>query len=171
MAVAMALKMSGCALEAGVVVGLPPPAPIAPPPAAAAAPASPRAAGGRAEHPSRDDHAGCATFCSSPPCRRIVPIVTSVAIELDQPLVTDPEVMRDLVEHDVSDLAAQTIGVAGGPSLARRAGCGPGAVVVVARIHHHRGRPGGPQMNFPARQRVSPFQRSARGTVAPEGGG
>ena len=30
----------------------------------------------------------------------------SVAIELDQPLVTDPEVMRDLVEHDVSDLAA-----------------------------------------------------------------
>jgi hypothetical protein len=46
-------------------------------------------------------------------CRRIVPIVMSVAIELDQPLVTDPEVMRDLVEHDVSDLAAQTIGVAG----------------------------------------------------------
>jgi hypothetical protein len=39
-------------------------------------------------------------------CRRIVPIVMSVAIELDQPLVTDPEVMRDLVEHDVSDLAA-----------------------------------------------------------------
>jgi hypothetical protein len=31
---------------------------------------------------------------------------TSVAIELDQPLVADPEVMRDLVEHDVSDLAA-----------------------------------------------------------------
>ena len=31
---------------------------------------------------------------------------TSVAIELDQPLVTDPEVMRDLVEHDMSDLAA-----------------------------------------------------------------
>ena len=30
----------------------------------------------------------------------------SVAIELDQPLVADPEVMRDLVEHDVSDLAA-----------------------------------------------------------------
>jgi hypothetical protein len=26
---------------------------------------------------------------------------TSVAIELDQPLVADPEVMRDLVEHDV----------------------------------------------------------------------
>ena len=31
---------------------------------------------------------------------------TSVAIELDQPLVADPEVMRDLVEHDVPDLAA-----------------------------------------------------------------
>ncbi len=31
---------------------------------------------------------------------------TSVAIELDQPLVADPEVMRDLVEHDVADLAA-----------------------------------------------------------------
>jgi hypothetical protein len=31
---------------------------------------------------------------------------TSVAIELDQPLVADPEVMRDLVEHDVSDLVA-----------------------------------------------------------------
>ena len=46
------------------------------------------------------------TFCPSLPCRGIVPIVTSVAIELDQPLVTDPEVMRDLVEHDVSDLAA-----------------------------------------------------------------
>jgi hypothetical protein len=27
-------------------------------------------------------------------CRRIVPIVMSVAIELDQPLVTDPEVER-----------------------------------------------------------------------------
>ncbi len=31
---------------------------------------------------------------------------TSVAIELDQPLVADSEVMRDLVEHDVPDLAA-----------------------------------------------------------------
>ena len=31
---------------------------------------------------------------------------TSVAIELDQPLVADPEVMRDLVEHDVPDLVA-----------------------------------------------------------------
>jgi hypothetical protein len=31
---------------------------------------------------------------------------TSVAIEIDQPLVADPEVMRDLVEHDVPDLAA-----------------------------------------------------------------
>jgi hypothetical protein len=31
---------------------------------------------------------------------------TSVAIELDQSLVADPEVMRDLVEHDVPDLAA-----------------------------------------------------------------
>lgn len=30
----------------------------------------------------------------------------SVAIELDQPLVADPEVMRDLMEHDVPDLAA-----------------------------------------------------------------
>ena len=31
---------------------------------------------------------------------------TSVAIELDQPLVADPEVVRDFVEHDVSDLTA-----------------------------------------------------------------
>jgi hypothetical protein len=31
---------------------------------------------------------------------------TSVAIELDQPLVADPEVMRDFVEQDVSHLAA-----------------------------------------------------------------
>jgi hypothetical protein len=31
---------------------------------------------------------------------------TSVATELDQPLVADSEVMRDLVEHDVPDLAA-----------------------------------------------------------------
>jgi hypothetical protein len=31
---------------------------------------------------------------------------TSVAIELYQPLVADPEVMRNLVEHDVPDLAA-----------------------------------------------------------------
>ena len=31
---------------------------------------------------------------------------TSVAIEFDQPLVADPEVMGNLVEHDVSDLAA-----------------------------------------------------------------
>src|ERR1700731_2265024 len=54
-------------------------------------------------------------------CRRIVPIVMSVAIELDQPLVTDPEVMRDLVQHDVSDLAAQTIGVAGSESRGRPA--------------------------------------------------
>ena len=30
----------------------------------------------------------------------------SIAIELDQPLVADPEVMRDLMEHDVPDLAA-----------------------------------------------------------------
>src|ERR1700726_3353535 len=54
-------------------------------------------------------------------CRRIVPIVMSVAIELDQPLVADPEVMGDLVEHDVSDLAAQTIGVAGSKSRDRPA--------------------------------------------------
>jgi len=27
-------------------------------------------------------------------------------MELDQPLVADPEVMRDLVEYDMSDLAA-----------------------------------------------------------------
>jgi hypothetical protein len=45
----------------------------------------------------------------------------SVAIELDQPRVTDPEVMRDLVEHDVSDLAAQTIGIAGSGSRDRSA--------------------------------------------------
>ena len=31
---------------------------------------------------------------------------TSVAIELDQPFVADPEVMRDLVEHDVPDRVA-----------------------------------------------------------------
>jgi hypothetical protein len=31
---------------------------------------------------------------------------TSVSIELDQPLVADPEVMRDLMEHDLPDLAA-----------------------------------------------------------------
>jgi hypothetical protein len=31
---------------------------------------------------------------------------------VNQSLVADPEVMRDLVEHDISDLAAQTIGVA-----------------------------------------------------------
>jgi len=31
---------------------------------------------------------------------------TSVAIKLDQPLVADPEVMRDLVEYDVPGLAA-----------------------------------------------------------------
>jgi hypothetical protein len=30
----------------------------------------------------------------------------SVAIEINQSLVANPEVMRDLVEHDVSDLAA-----------------------------------------------------------------
>ena len=46
---------------------------------------------------------------------------TSVAIELDQPLVADPEVMRDLVEHDVPDLAAETIGVAGSESRDRPA--------------------------------------------------
>src|ERR1700747_753493 len=45
----------------------------------------------------------------------------SVTIELDQPLVADPEVMRDLVEHDVPDLAAQTIGVAGSESRDRPA--------------------------------------------------
>ena len=54
-------------------------------------------------------------------CCRIVPLVMSVTIELDQPLVADPEVMRDLVEHDVSDLAAQTIGVAGSESRDRPA--------------------------------------------------
>jgi hypothetical protein len=31
---------------------------------------------------------------------------TPVAIQLDQPLVADPEVMGDLMEHDVPDLAA-----------------------------------------------------------------
>ncbi|MDQ1484345.1 MAG: hypothetical protein QOJ62_38 [Actinomycetota bacterium] len=31
---------------------------------------------------------------------------TSVAIELDQSLVTDPEMMRNLMEHDVPGLAA-----------------------------------------------------------------
>ena len=46
---------------------------------------------------------------------------TSVAIELDQPLVADAEVMRDLVEHDVPDLAAETIRVAGSESRDRPA--------------------------------------------------
>ena len=41
-----------------------------------------------------------------PPAMRRSISTTSVAIELDQPLVADPEVMRDLVEHDVPDLAA-----------------------------------------------------------------
>src|ERR1700761_1802920 len=45
----------------------------------------------------------------------------SVAMELDQSRVTDPEVMRDLVEHDVSNLAAYTIGVAGSESRDRPA--------------------------------------------------
>ncbi len=31
---------------------------------------------------------------------------TSVAIKLDQPLVADPEVMRDLMQYYVPDLAA-----------------------------------------------------------------
>jgi hypothetical protein len=42
-------------------------------------------------------------------------------MELDQSRVTDPEVMRDLVEHDVSNLAAYTIGVAGSESRDRPA--------------------------------------------------
>src|ERR1700743_1780248 len=42
-------------------------------------------------------------------------------MELDQSRVTDPEVMRDLVEHDVSNLAAYTIGVAGSESCDRPA--------------------------------------------------
>jgi hypothetical protein len=41
-----------------------------------------------------------------PPAMRRSISTTSVAIELDQPLVADPEVMRDLVEHDAPDLAA-----------------------------------------------------------------
>ncbi len=32
--------------------------------------------------------------------------IPSVAVELDQPLIADSEVVRDLVEHDVSDFAA-----------------------------------------------------------------
>src|ERR1700756_516446 len=40
-------------------------------------------------------------------------------MELDQSRVTDPEVMRDLVEHDVSNLAAYTIGVADSESRDR----------------------------------------------------
>src|ERR1700761_2220811 len=42
-------------------------------------------------------------------------------MELDQSRVTDPEVMRDLVEHDVSNLAAYTNGVAGSESRDRPA--------------------------------------------------
>ena len=34
---------------------------------------------------------------------------TSVAVELDQPLVADPEVVRDLVEDDAADLAAEAL--------------------------------------------------------------
>ncbi len=48
----------------------------------------------------------CAPGCPPGPLEHVERVsTTSVAIELDQPLVADPEVMRDLVEHDVPDLA------------------------------------------------------------------
>jgi hypothetical protein len=51
---------------------------------------------------------GRTSFIDLPATARLGRIIStsSVAIELDQPLVADPEVMRDLVEHDVPYLAA-----------------------------------------------------------------
>src|SRR5206468_11035987 len=34
-----------------------------------------------------------------------------VPVDLDEPLVADAEMMRDLVEHDASDLPAQQLGI------------------------------------------------------------
>jgi hypothetical protein len=39
-----------------------------------------------------------------------------------------------------------------------------------ARIHHHRGRPGGPLMNFLVRERLSTFPCPARGRSGTGGG-
>jgi hypothetical protein len=50
--------------------------------------------------PGGDDHVPPLRLRCGASARR------SVAIELNQSLVADPEVMRDLVEHDMSDLAA-----------------------------------------------------------------
>jgi len=55
---------------------------------------------GRRAHTSGDDHEPPVRPGCGASARR------SVAIELNQSLVADPEVMRDLVEHDMSDLAA-----------------------------------------------------------------
>ena len=45
----------------------------------------------------------------------------SVAVELDQPLVADPEVVRDLVQHDAADLPLQQLGVVAVEPLERPA--------------------------------------------------
>jgi hypothetical protein len=42
-----------------------------------------------------------------------------VAVDLHEPRVADPEVVRDLVEDDASHLGAQTLGVAPGDPLER----------------------------------------------------
>jgi hypothetical protein len=55
---------------------------------------------GSRAHTSGDDHVPPLRLRCGASARR------SVAIELNQSLVADPEVMRDLVEHNVSDLAA-----------------------------------------------------------------
>jgi hypothetical protein len=34
-----------------------------------------------------------------------------VPVDLDEPLVADPEVVRDLVQHDALDLAREQVGV------------------------------------------------------------
>jgi hypothetical protein len=39
-------------------------------------------------------------------------VTASVSVKLNEPLVADPEVVRDLVEDDASHLGAQTLGVA-----------------------------------------------------------
>src|SRR4051812_27645349 len=50
-------------------------------------------------------------WAQRPPFNSAPPQPLSVAVDLDQPLIADPEVMRDLVQHDVPDLAAQDLRV------------------------------------------------------------
>ncbi len=56
--------------------------------------------GKQSAHQGGDDHVPPVRLRCGAAARR------SVAIELNQSLVADPEVMRDLVEHDMCDLAA-----------------------------------------------------------------